>query len=344
MKYRLFLLFILLFTAVTVMAQDNEDPDLSPDNTLTYTILNTISVYNDNYVRLTDDGRLLISAGYSDDGEYIAANDTTTGEEVFRTVLEDVYTYDIVFSPDQSQLIVVGDPNLGVIDLESGELTNVVVLDETDGFYGIEDSVYTENGFIAVADNGEDDLSVINIDMSSGSYTVLATVPAVEVYTISPDGTKVAFADYDFDTSLGTVSFLDIESGEITALGEYEQFEAFMVLSFNEDSSRLVAADDSALAVIFDLEAGEELMQFSLYDPDIGEFDLYGATFLTDNIVVGAAQYELQFLDLETGEVIGTVNTGDYDYVSHVAVSSDGSVLAAAMYDQVVILGLPDND
>lgn len=222
-------------------------------------------------------------------------------------------------------VLAAGRETLYVLDAETLELVRTMEITREDVF-GSADlaSIMAPDG-LAIYDPAAD--AIVN------------QFPAGVMGLMMPDGGSVLLLNFEEGLQ---VELYDMESGSSSPAITLPDRVAGA--GFNGDGTLFVYADDSEgfyQLTLMNLVTGEVLWTLDL--SSLGDRGISGAVFSPDDSVMFFNQRELIFaVDVATGQIISTFDSGINAAVQTMFISPDGSYLVMTGYDLVHVFGIPE--
>lgn len=172
---------------------------------------------------------------------------------------------------------------------------------------------------LLVANKGEATLSFVDLDSGDVVATVATGTGPHEV-AVSPDGETAVVANYGGESPGNTLTVVDVPGADVSStidLGEHQRPHGILFLG---DGERVVVTVEGSQAVaVVDVGAGEVERVIETGQEVSHMVALHGSRAYVANIGSGT----MTALDLESGENLGSVETGEG--AEGVAVTPDGS-------------------
>ena len=280
---------------------------------------------------LTGHTNRVTDLAFSADGSYIASTgwdkkirlwDLSSMQEVASFPIAEADLNVIAFSPDGSLLASAE----AIWDVSSGERINVL------------NTRPVAPGHIAFSPDGTQ-LAVAGFhqsieiwDVNSGSVLRTIDIPAEAVgffnINYSTDGKSLAAGG----AQNGTVTFLDVDTGQVTASFEHGNASDIHDVAISPDGHLLASGGTDYAARIWDIATGEVLFKLHLGN------GIYSLAFSPDGALLATAGCDrtVKLWDVESGRMLRSLSHPDE--LMAVAFSADGKLLAAGGYDFTIVV------
>ncbi len=293
-----------------------------------------------NDLVFSPDGRLL-AAG---DGDNVRLFDATTGQSL-QSLNGNVYAVgNIAFNSDGTILaagsydhtIVLWDPATGqkITEWSTGQSSSVED--------AITDLAFSPDGKIVASSNNAGNLFLWDVTTQTLIGTPLGGASAGEVLSIvfNPDGKAITSAN-----RAGNIIVWDVIPRLSSARRLTGHTEAVTTVAFSQDGTMLASGSYDHNIILWDVSTGQPLAE-----PLTGHTDrVTDLTFSPDGKLLASAgcgemqsfnciEGEILFWDIASLQLVGEPWAAHTNYVSSIAYSPDGKILASAGYDQNVIL------
>lgn len=234
----------------------------------------------------------------------------------------------IAFFPGGDRLLSVSnDGSVSIWDVETGKPLHQYKVEKCHG-----EAALSPDGRLVAISAGQ---SVVIIDLKEGEAKLdrvreleQADLGFIGDLAFSPDGRRLASANYDFSAILW-----DVESGRVVQrlLGHQDQVRT---VAFHPSGTRIVTSGYDRTVRIWDLDSGQQVRMLKGYEKPILTVSLSPDG---TRILSGGFDNVARLWDFETGREIRAFR-GHTDAINSVAFSPDGQLALTASSDHSVRL------